>query len=174
MGNKLMVVAHPDDETVFGGSHLLREKNWTVVCITNGNNKKRTYEFEKAMKVVGADYQIWSYRDTYSYHFDSVALEKDLRKLIQKQKFKKVVTHGLRGEYGHPQHKVIARIMRNIVPHNLYAFAIGKRKLPQKMLCEKKKLLDIYRSQKRTIRELCRDDSLDKYINKEYFVLVKR
>ena len=36
----LMIVAHPDDETIWGGSHLING-NYTVLCITNGNNKKR-------------------------------------------------------------------------------------------------------------------------------------
>lgn len=41
----LMIVAHPDDETIWGGSHLING-NYTVLCITNGNNKKekRIYE----------------------------------------------------------------------------------------------------------------------------------
>ena len=40
----LMIVAHPDDETIWGGSHLING-NYTVLCITNGNNKKRKKEF---------------------------------------------------------------------------------------------------------------------------------
>lgn len=35
-----MFVAHPDDETIWGGSHLLK-KHYLVVCLTNGNNKTR-------------------------------------------------------------------------------------------------------------------------------------
>ena len=34
---KLMVVAHPDDETLGGGAHLT-EGGWFVVCLTNGDN----------------------------------------------------------------------------------------------------------------------------------------
>lgn len=42
---KLMIVAHPDDETIWGGSHLLKG-HYLVVCLTNGNNEKekRIYE----------------------------------------------------------------------------------------------------------------------------------
>ena len=36
----LMIVAHPDDETIWGGSHLLKG-HYLVVCLTNGNNEKR-------------------------------------------------------------------------------------------------------------------------------------
>ncbi len=51
----LMIVAHPDDETIWGGSHLING-NYTVLCITNGNNKKkkRIYEShgENTLKVL--------------------------------------------------------------------------------------------------------------------------
>ena len=40
---KLMIVAHPDDETIWGGSHLLKG-HYLVVCLTNGNNEKRKKE----------------------------------------------------------------------------------------------------------------------------------
>jgi mannosyltransferase OCH1-like enzyme len=33
--DKLMVVAHPDDELLFGGLAILREPGWKVICITN-------------------------------------------------------------------------------------------------------------------------------------------
>ena len=33
--DSVMFVAHPDDETIWGGSHLLK-KHYLVVCLTNG------------------------------------------------------------------------------------------------------------------------------------------
>ncbi len=168
-----MIVAHPDDETIFGGAQLIREKGWKVVCITNAKNRKRAREFAKAMKLVGADYEMWNYRDTYSYKFDSKSLKKDLRRLIEQNRFKKIVTHSLLGEYGHPQHKVIAKIMHNIVKHGLYVFSLGRSKLPKPLLVKKKKLLNVYVSQKRTIRELNRDHKLYNYVTNERFLRVK-
>lgn len=171
---RLMVVAHPDDEVIFGGAHLLQERHWKVICITNGDNPVRSREFKKVMRLVGADYEIWNYRDTYSDAFDITNLRRDLQRLMQQNRFEMVVTHGLKGEYGHPQHKVIARLMRSLVPHNLYAFAVGKRVLAQSVLSKKKQLLEVYRSQRKTIRELRRDNKLDNFIGREYFILIKK
>ena len=42
----IMIVAHPDDETIWGGGHLLKDK-YLVICLTNGNNKTREKEFVK-------------------------------------------------------------------------------------------------------------------------------
>jgi LmbE family N-acetylglucosaminyl deacetylase len=173
VANKLMIVAHPDDEIIFGGAQLIREKGWKVVCVTNANNRIRAREFAKVMKSVGADYEMWNYRDTYSYKFDSKSLKKDLRRLIEQNLFQKVVTHSVSGEYGHPQHKVIASIVRNLVKRDLYVFSLGQRKLPMPLLVKKKKLLKMYSSQKRTIWQLSRDHQLNHYINNECIVRVK-
>lgn len=173
MANKLMVVAHPDDETIFGGAQLIQEKGWKVVCVTNANNRRRAREFVKTMKLVGADFEIWNYRDTYSYNFDRRSLKRDLCRLVKQNRFKKVVTHNSLGEYGHPQHQVIANIMRNTVKQGLYVFSCDKKKLPKHILAKKKKLLQGYLSQKRTIEKLCMDKQLLKYINNEYIQRIK-
>lgn len=47
--DNVMIVAHPDDETLWGGEQLLKE-NYLVICITNGDNKIRKKEFEKVME----------------------------------------------------------------------------------------------------------------------------
>ena len=44
----IMIVAHPDDETIWGGGHLLKDK-YLVICLTNGNNKTREKEFNEVM-----------------------------------------------------------------------------------------------------------------------------
>ena len=59
---KLMIVAHPDDEMIWGGSHLL-EGNYLVVCLTNGNNNIRKKEFIKVMKKKDNKGLIFNYPD---------------------------------------------------------------------------------------------------------------
>lgn len=169
MADKLMVVAHPDDEMVFGGAHLLRERKWKVICVTNRSNRIRSNEFVKVMQRVGAEYEIWDYEDAYEGSFNWKGLQQDLLRVIGFNRYKKVVTHSLRGEYGHPQHKAIAKLMREMIPCNLHVFALGKQKIPQKMLLQKRQVLNLYVSQRQTLDEL----QLDKYINREYFVRVK-
>ena len=34
--NKLLIVAHPDDESLFAGSLLMTQNNWKVICVTCG------------------------------------------------------------------------------------------------------------------------------------------
>lgn len=56
-----MVIAHPDDEILFGGQELLISKNWLVVCLTNGNQLSRKNQFFNALLLVGAQGIIWEY-----------------------------------------------------------------------------------------------------------------
>ena len=46
--NNLMIVAHPDDESLWGGAHLANG-DYLVACVTCGVVKERQEEFEKAM-----------------------------------------------------------------------------------------------------------------------------
>jgi hypothetical protein len=43
---KLMVVAHPDDEALWGGANLFKDR-YFVVCLTNGFNLKKANDFKK-------------------------------------------------------------------------------------------------------------------------------
>ena len=45
----LMIVAHPDDEILWGGGHLCIDK-YFVVCLTNGHNFKRSNDFRKIIE----------------------------------------------------------------------------------------------------------------------------
>ena len=60
--NKLMIVAHPDDELIWGGVHLL-EDDYLVVCITRGYDKTRKKVFEYVIEATGDKGIILSYHD---------------------------------------------------------------------------------------------------------------
>lgn len=154
MSDKLMIVAHPDDESIFGGAALLREKGWKVICLTNANNEIRSDEFHKAMRRVGASCEIWDYPDIYGGSFDSKQLRKDLSKVITKHQFRRIVTHNLQGEYGHSQHKSLSKILHDLGIDNLYVFEKSDEVLSFHLLRDKLILLSVYQSQMYVIEEL--------------------
>ena len=49
--NKLLIVAHPDDETLWGYYQLKDSKGWKILCVTNANNITRVGELKKIGKV---------------------------------------------------------------------------------------------------------------------------
>ncbi|MED2972442.1 PIG-L family deacetylase [Fictibacillus sp. B-59209] len=153
--NKLMVVAHPDDEIIFGGDELIQEKGWKVICISEGNNDTRSQEFKAAMKKVEAEYEIWSFKDAWTEHVNRPKLEQELQRIIHERPYRKIVTHNLQGEYGHPEHKALSEIMNSIVKENLFMFDLSLEEVLQvDILKQKLEILEVYESQKHAVEQL--------------------
>ena len=109
--NELMVVAHPDDETFWGGAHLI-EGNYLVICLTNGFNTVRRQEFRKAMDISGSQRIILSYPDTNAndardqWTHCKEGLLKDLLAVLSVKHWDTVATHNRNGDTGHIHHKM--------------------------------------------------------------------
>jgi hypothetical protein len=110
--HNLIVVAHPDDETIFFGGLMQRHrsKEWTIVCMTDGNadgeGRKRKKQFEAACRKQGVkDAQWWGYPDIFEDRLDTEKMTADLRELPKPYE---IYTHGIIGEYGHPHHQDVS------------------------------------------------------------------
>lgn len=120
---KIMVVAHPDDETFWGGAHLAEEK-YLVVCLTSGNNMVRRREFEQAVQLTGSVPLILNYPDKelgirsrwLGYQDD---IKADLAVLFDYKEWEMAVTHNPDGEYGHIQHKMTSSLVTGVLSENL-------------------------------------------------------
>lgn len=173
--NKLMIVAHPDDEVLWGGGHLMTH-DYLVVCVTNGNQPTRSAEFQKVIEESGNKFIMLGYpdkvggrRDNWSSVKDS--MQSDLGRIMNFKHWNLIVTHNQNGEYGHIQHQSVHSFVTEIfdsegIDSTLYCFGkyytakrIGavKSKLTPISAEEyafKKKLADIYASQGRTVENL--------------------
>ena len=163
--DKVMVVAHPDDESIWGGAHLMKD-NYLVVCVTCGTNKVRVNEIRKAMEytndeLIMLDYpdKVWGQRSDWKN--EKKQITKDIKTILKYKDWTQVVTHNPDGEYGHEQHKMTSKIVTNIygINDNLYYFGKYYTKktlnkldkettIEAKTLKDKtKNLLPIYKSQ---------------------------
>lgn len=117
--DKVMIVAHPDDETLWGASHLIDDE-YFVVCMTHGWNEKRRTAFMDTMKKTNDKYLILNYPDIRkrlsngSYETDMLstcrtALQKDIERILSYKKWKQVVTHNPTGEYGKYLHQQVSK-----------------------------------------------------------------
>ena len=104
----LVLVAHPDDETLFFSSILFKYKQLCkVICVTDGNadglGQDRQSQFKLACSNFGVKTpEIWNFPDKFDARIDTAQLE---ARLLQLPRFKSVFTHGVLGEYGHPHHQ---------------------------------------------------------------------
>lgn len=144
---RLMIVAHPDDESLFGGDALTSLSDWLVVCVTNAGNRTRRHEFIRAMNCIGADYVMLNHADHLASGNFNAVLEQQLALLLAERHWEMIVTHGESGEYGHPQHKSLHRIVRRLAPpHRLYVFGFHWWRRGN-LNAAKRRLLDCYPSQ---------------------------
>ena len=114
-----MIVAHPDDELIWGGSRLF-EDDWFVVCITNGKNKTRHAELDKVMKETGDSYIIMDFPDKFDGKKSDWSKDKDtineyLSDIINMRDWDEIVTHNPAGEYGHIQHRMTSEMVTSLV-----------------------------------------------------------
>lgn len=124
----LMIVAHPDDELIWGGAELINE-DYLVVCITCGSSKRREKEFEKVLKVTKDEHVSLGYIDTIEgvkleWEKEYNSIENDLFNIIKSKDWNKIVTHNPEGEYGHIQHKMTNQMVSKIADTSkLYYFS---------------------------------------------------
>ena len=116
--DKLMIVAHPDDETIWGGGHLT-QKGWLVVCVTNGRNSVRSAEFKSVMKesgnkgfILSYPYIVYGKRDDWSKVKGKIT--DDLKLIMTYKPWKQISTHNAKGEYGHLHHEMTHSIVTEI------------------------------------------------------------
>ncbi|WP_296876141.1 PIG-L family deacetylase [Thomasclavelia sp.] len=163
----IMIVAHPDDEAIWGGMHLLKDK-YLVICLTNGDNQTRAKEFNEVIKQTSGAGIILDYPDKVDGKRDDWSkvkanIKNDLYYLLSNQKFDNIVTHNPKGEYGHEHHKMTCEIVTDIskdlkVTDKLFYFgkyykksnpllSMMKPTYDEKLLKQKKELLKKYISQ---------------------------
>ena len=173
--DKLLIMAHPDDETLWAGGHLY-DKGFLVVCVTNGRNDIRAAEFEKVVKESGNAFLILEYPDKVLFKRDdwsevNEAIKKDLGLIIGSRDWKQIATHNPEGEYGHEHHKYCSKIVTGLCEERGLTdilWYMGKYygkstleevkedlpRLSDEQLAFKEKLLTHYVSQKKTIAKL--------------------
>lgn len=113
----VMIVAHPDDETLWAGKHI-KDKKYLIVCLTNGNNKTRSKEFAKAMELTGNYGIMLSYPDKTNNEKDNWktvkdSIRKDIRYILNYKDWNSITTHNPEGEYGHIHHKFTNMMVTN-------------------------------------------------------------
>ncbi|MFR4599333.1 MAG: Ig-like domain-containing protein [Coprobacillus cateniformis] len=168
--NKIMIVAHPDDETLWGGGHLLRDK-YFILCLTNSFNEVRKDEFYKAIEYIGAKGIILSYPDLNNgtksnWEHNKEGVRKDVDMVLGFKEWETIATHSPIGETGHRHHKFTSKIVtKSAKALNKYNFLsyfgkfYEKGKVPETLqpslteeeIMKKNNTLEIYKAEMKSI-----------------------
>lgn len=100
--NIAVIVAHPDDETLWAGGTILSHPSllWYIVCLSRRNDENRAPRFQNALKVLKSDGIMGDLDDGPEQKpLDEMEVENIILDLLPPQHFDLIITHNPVGEY---------------------------------------------------------------------------
>ena len=122
----LVIVAHPDDETIWMAGTLLKNKDkWdiTIISLCRKNDKDRAPKFKIVCDKLNASCFISDLDDSEQGDFKKISNEDIIKRiqqfLKQNTNFDYVFTHGENGEYRHIRHIEIHKAVNEMLNKKL-------------------------------------------------------
>ena len=97
-----VIVAHPDDETLWAGGLILENplNDWFIVCLCRASDKERSARFKNALVLLKAQGAMGDLDDGPNQHpLDEKELEAEILRLLPGTHFDLILTHDSAGEY---------------------------------------------------------------------------
>ena len=114
----VVIVAHPDDETLWVGGTLLSTTNWdiTIISLCRAKDEDRAPKFYKALKILNAKGTIGNLDDgPMQKPLAEDIVENFILKLLPTNHFDLIITHNPLGEYTrHLRHEEIGIAVINL------------------------------------------------------------
>lgn len=128
-----VIVAHPDDETLWAGGTILGHPEWDcfVLCLCRADDLDRAFKFYQTLKILNAKGIMGSLNDDPDPNpLDERELESTILELLPKKHYDLIITHSENGEYTrHIRHEETSRTVlklwqnKKISADELWTFA---------------------------------------------------
>jgi LmbE family N-acetylglucosaminyl deacetylase len=108
-----LIVAHPDDETLWAGGTILKNPSWDffIVSVCRGNDQERAARFSKALKIFKAEGIMGVLNDGPEQSpLNEKEVERTILELLPPRHFDLIITHHPSGEYTkHIRHEEVSK-----------------------------------------------------------------
>jgi LmbE family N-acetylglucosaminyl deacetylase len=97
-----LIVAHPDDETLWAGGTILSNPSWKcfIVCLCRSSDNDRAPKFFKTLQILGSEGIMGDLDDgPEQMPLDQNELEQTILKLLPPVHFDLIISHNPKGEY---------------------------------------------------------------------------
>jgi LmbE family N-acetylglucosaminyl deacetylase len=113
-----IIVAHPDDETLWVGGTIMSNPSWKcfVVSLCRGNDTDRAPRFFEALKIYHAEGTMGDLDDGPDQKpLDTKTIEQEILNLLPSRPFDLIITHSESGEYTkHLRHEETSLAVLNL------------------------------------------------------------
>ena len=160
----LHIIAHPDDDAIFGGvfQKTFDFCKWGIVCLTYNKEHERGKElinWQQHLNIYPGAIFFLDFPDNpldlennkCSFKKTDVALA--LKRLNLKCNF--ILTHNQYGEYGHPHHMMVNECVKEVYSNiKIIEYAFGSKNYTQELsvACQYELALNSYKSQSEIIQ----------------------
>jgi LmbE family N-acetylglucosaminyl deacetylase len=115
----LVIVAHPDDETIWMGGTIAKYRNidWTLFSLCRASDKDRHPKFLKVCSIYKAKCIMTDAEDEDKLDLKSSVrqIKKNINTKLKNLKFDFIFTHGKNGEYGHLKHRAVNMAVNELI-----------------------------------------------------------
>lgn len=108
-----VIVAHPDDETLWAGGTILNNPQWNcfIISLSRKNDKNRSPKFHKVLKILSAQGIMGNLDDEPEHRpLKDTEVEQNILDLLPQKHFDLIITHSPQGEYTkHLRHEEVSK-----------------------------------------------------------------